>query len=273
MYMLGATVLMVLGSERLLLIVLAPGVLGSAAFLALGRPHYLEYAAWGALAATPALALALATWRAGREPGFFGQRRSSTNAQTQEPAGQLITAAELRGALPSAGFGLVVAGLLVFPVAAGLAGRQGANTGALIASLPLALSMGVAEWTLVWFRRRTQRLLRATRDVRAFAHRARLTLLIALLQYLTAAALKSATDPLVMVGAAAAFTVMVSASVAVLPEELVAEMVTLKVPAVPLAGVPPMVAVPFLLSVNVSPLGRVPDSVIVGVGEPVVVTV
>ena len=37
---------------------------------------------------------------------------------------------------------------------------------------------------------------------------------------------KSATDPLVMVGAAAALTVMVRASVAVLPEELVAEMVT-----------------------------------------------
>ena len=63
-YMLGATVLMVLGAERLLLIVLAPGVLGSAAFLALGRPHYLEYAVWAALAATPALALGLAMWRA-----------------------------------------------------------------------------------------------------------------------------------------------------------------------------------------------------------------
>ena len=34
---------------------------------------------------------------------------------------------------------------------------------------------------------------------------------------------KSAVDPLVMVGAAAAFTVMVSVRVAVLPEELVAE--------------------------------------------------
>ena len=200
-YMLGATVLMVLGSERLLLVVLAPGVLGSAAFLALGQPHYLEYAAWAALAATPALALALATWRAGREPGFFGQRRSSRNAETQEPAGKLITAAELRGALPSAGFGLVVAGLLVFPVAAGLAGRQGPNTGALLASLPLALSMGVAEWTLVWFRRRTQRQLRATREVPAFAYRARLTLLTALLQYLTAAALL--TTAVVVVATAA----------------------------------------------------------------------
>ena len=113
------------------------------------------------------------------------------SAQAREAAGPLITAADLRGALPSAGFGLVVAGLLVFPVAAALPGRP--NTGALLASLPLALSMGVAEWTLVWFRRRTQRLLRATRDVRAFAHRARLTLLTALLQYLTAAALLTAT--------------------------------------------------------------------------------
>ena len=194
-YMLGATVLMVLGAERLLLVVLAPAVLGSATYLALGRPHYLEYAVWGALAATPALAFTLALWRAlwqaSREPGFFGRRRGR-NAKAQEAAGKLITAAELRGALPSAGFGLAVAGLLVLPVAAGLAGRQGPNTGALLASLPLALSMGVAEWLLVWFRRRTQRLIRATRDVPVFAYRARLTLLAALLHYLTAAALLTA---------------------------------------------------------------------------------
>ncbi len=94
--------------------------------------------------------------------------------------------------LPSGGFGLVAAGLLVFPVAAGLPGHEGPNTGALLASLPLALSMGMAEWTLVWFRRRTQRLLRATREVPAFACRARLTLFTALLQYLTAAALLTA---------------------------------------------------------------------------------
>ncbi|MGD0245660.1 MAG: hypothetical protein ABSB59_35785 [Streptosporangiaceae bacterium] len=184
-YMLGATVLMVLGAERLLLLVLAPAVLGSAAFLALGRPHYLEYAAWGALAATPMLALGLATWRAVHESDLFG-RRHGKGAKTREDAGRLITAADLRGALPSAGFGLVVAGLLVFPVAAALPGHP--NTGALVASLPLALSMGVAEWTLVWFRRRTQRLLRATREVSAFAYWARLALLIALLRYLTAAA-------------------------------------------------------------------------------------
>ena len=189
-YMLGATVLMVLGAEWLLLVVLAPGVLGSATFLTLGRPHYLEHATWAALAATPALALGLAMWRAGRECGTRGERRSR-RAETPERA-WLVTPAELRSALPSGGFGLVAAGLLVFPVAAGLPGHEGPNTGALLASLPLALSMGMAEWTLVWFRRRTQRLLRATREVPAFACRARLTLFTALLQYLTAAALLTA---------------------------------------------------------------------------------
>jgi len=189
-YMLGATVLLVLAAERLLLIVLAPGVLGSAAFLALGRPAHLDHAAWAALAATPLLALGLAAARAGREAGL--PRRRGGHAQPGLGARRLLTGAELRSALPSAGFGLVAAGLLVFPVAIGLPGPHGARTGTVIASLPLALSMGAAEWLLFWFRRRTQGLLRATRELRAFAFRARLTLLGALLQYLAAAALLTA---------------------------------------------------------------------------------
>jgi hypothetical protein len=190
-YMLGATVLMVLGAERLLLVVLAPGVLGSTAFLILGRPPQLEHAAWGALAATPLLALVLAVARASRAAGLPGSGRGR-HARARLAAGKLFVAAELRGALPSAGFGLVAAGLLVFPVAAGLPGHGGANTGALLASLPLALSMGAAEWMLIWFRRRTQRLLHTTREVQAFAIRARLVLFAALLQYLTAAVLLTA---------------------------------------------------------------------------------
>ena len=62
----------------------------------------------------------------------------------------------------------------------------------MLASLPLALSMGAAEWMLIWFRRRTQRLLRSTRDLRVFAVRARLVLLGALLQYLAAAVVLTA---------------------------------------------------------------------------------
>jgi hypothetical protein len=183
-YMLGATVLLVLSAERLLFLALAPGVLGAAVFLVLGRPPQLEHAVWGTLAATPLLALGLALARTSRAAGLRGH---GSHAHTR--ATKLFAAADLRGALPSAGFGLVAGGLLVFPVVAGESGHGGINTGALLASLPLALSMGAAEWMLVWFRRRTQRLLRKTRELRAFAIRARLMLFAALLQYLTATVL------------------------------------------------------------------------------------
>ena len=76
-YMVGATVLMVLGAERLLLVAIAPGVLGSVTFLILGQPPQLEYAAWGALAATPLLALALAAVRASHVAGLFGKARQA----------------------------------------------------------------------------------------------------------------------------------------------------------------------------------------------------
>ncbi len=180
-YMLGATVLLVLGAERLLFVALAPGVLGAGAFLLLGRPSQLEHAAWGTLAVTPLLAVGLAVACTIRAAGLRSRsRRLGAKAE------RLIAAADLRKALPSAGFGLVAGGLLVFPVAVHTPGQGGTNTGALIASLPLALSMGAAEWMLVWFRRRSQRLLRQTRELRAFAARAQLTLIAAVLQYLGA---------------------------------------------------------------------------------------
>jgi hypothetical protein len=232
-YMLGATVLLVLGAEGLLLVVLAPGVLGSAAFLLVGRPAHLEHAAWATLAATPLLSLGLATARACREAGFRGprglrdrldrrgerglgilrRRRGGVPAQPGPAADRLAALSQLRGALPSAGFGLVAAGLLVFPVAAGLPGHDGVNTGAVLASLPLALSMGMAEWSLIWFRRRGQRLLRNTQSLRVFAIRARVALFGALAQYLTAAALLIAT-----VVSVASATRLVQPHWAVLPE-------------------------------------------------------
>ena len=164
-YMLGAGVLMVLGEERWLLAALAPGVLGSAVFLGLGRPLHLEHAVWAALAATPLLALALAI--------YFTRRTGPA------PEGQVFEPSEWLGALPAAGFGLVAAGLLIFPVAAGVHGRGGVNIGALLAALPLSLSMGAAEWSLLWYRRRTQRLLRTTRELRKFGLKARLVLVAA----------------------------------------------------------------------------------------------
>jgi hypothetical protein len=199
-YMLGATVLLVLGAEWLLFAGLAPGVLGAAAFLILGRPADLTHAAWGAMAVSPLLVAGLAMGRAWRAARLGG-------------TGRLLVPAELRGMLPSAAFGLVAAGLLAFPAAAGLPGHHAANTGAVLAALPLALSMGAAEWLLVWFRRRTQRLLRRTRSVTAFAVRARLALLAALAQYLLIAAALIA-----IAAAVASATRLVQPDWAVLPE-------------------------------------------------------
>ncbi len=172
-YMLGAGVLMVLGAERWLLAALAPGVLGSAVFLAMGRPPNLAHATWVLLAATPVLALLLAL--------VFTRTPGSRIARLPESA-------EWVGALPAMAFGLVAAGLLTFPIAVGPHGHGGVNIGALLAALPLSLSMGAAEWSLLWYRRRTQRLLRETTQTRVFAAKARLALLAALLQYLAVAA-------------------------------------------------------------------------------------
>jgi hypothetical protein len=176
-YMLGACVLLVLGAERWLLAVLAPGVIGSTVFLALGRPPGLEHAAWAALALTPVLAVAAA---------LLSTRGSGPRA------GRLFVAAELRDSAPAAAFGLLAAGLLAFPVIAGVHGDGGVNVGALLATLPLSLSMGAAEWSLLGYRRQTRELLRSTRDLRAFGRGARLVLARALGLYLLAATVLTA---------------------------------------------------------------------------------
>jgi hypothetical protein len=94
----------------------------------------------------------------------------------------------LRNAVPAAAFGLLAAGLLAFPVVAGVHGHGGINVGALLATLPLSLSMGAAEWCLLRYRRQTRQLLRSTSDLRKFGRRSRLVLASALGQYALAAA-------------------------------------------------------------------------------------
>jgi hypothetical protein len=178
LYMLCAAVMMVFGAEQLLLLALAPGVLGSAAFLTFGRPAHYQHDAWAAMAATPLLAVVLVVGYAVRA------WRASAGRRT----GPLLLLADLRGALAATAFGLTAGGLMIFPVAAGPDGHGGINTAALLASLPLTLSMGAGEWTLLWYRRRMQRMLTANADLRVFGSRARLTLFGALLQYLAGVA-------------------------------------------------------------------------------------
>lgn len=167
-YMLGACVLLVLGAERLLLLVLAPGVLAAAGYLALGRPDWLTHPVWLALAATPVLALAFGLIACGRP----------------DLGGRLVTVADAVGALPALAFGLLAAGLVVFPV---LAADPDAASSAMLGAFPLSLSMGAAEWILYRYRRSTQRLLRSVGTLHTFTVRARLALAAAVAQYLVAA--------------------------------------------------------------------------------------
>src|SRR5204863_9279560 len=69
------------------------------------------------------------------------------------------------------------------------------------------------------------------------------------------------------------FTLSAKLWFAGVPTPLRAFNVTAYVPPLPAAGVPPSVAVPFPLSLNVTPLGSAPVSLSDGVGVPVVVTV
>lgn len=167
-YMLGASVLFVLGKERLVFAALAPGLVASTCYLILGRPHDLSMVTWALLATTPALAVALALVATSipRVPLLAGFRR-----------------AELLAALPTAVFGITTASLLIYPSVAGLHGHGGINPAVLLATLPISLSMGLAEWSLLWFRRRTRRLLTSTNDPRRFARGARATFAVAVLQY------------------------------------------------------------------------------------------
>jgi hypothetical protein len=205
-YMLGAAVLLVLGAEKWLLAALAPGVLGSVAFLALGRPPGLEHAAWASLALPPLLAVAAALI-ATRTPG-----RPLAGLVSRG----LVTLAELRGAVPAAAFGLVAAGLLAYPVVTAVPGHPGVNAGALLASLPLSLSMGAAEWSMLAYRRRTRSLLRSSTDLRAFGRGARLMLAGALGQYLLAAVVLTAATALI-----ATRTGLVTPSPVLVPELIV----------------------------------------------------
>jgi hypothetical protein len=192
-YMLSACVLLVTSAERWLPAALAPGLTGATVFLVLGKPADLEHQTWAALAATPLLACLIAvavTVTAGSRSAGAGQRGG---------AGRLPSRSELGGALPALALGVIAAGLLSFPVVAGVSGHGGGNPGAIVASVPLALSMGVAEWSLLWYRRAARRLLRQTDDTRWFSEHARLLLLGGVARYLLGA--------IVLVGAALAVAV------------------------------------------------------------------
>ncbi|MCP2165536.1 hypothetical protein [Goodfellowiella coeruleoviolacea] len=170
-YLMAATVLLVQGGERWLLISLAPAVLASAAFLVLDRPAWLFPLAVPALATSVVLVLELALcWSPQPEQGARWDGRPQVSGR------------ELANALPHAGYGLTVAGLVAFPSVIGTAPF------AAMVVLPLSLSMGPAEWLLYRYRARIYDLLRGSHGLRGFASGARRTLAGTVGRYLASTA-------------------------------------------------------------------------------------
>ncbi len=179
-YLLAATVLLVAGAERWLCVALAPGVLVSAVYLLTGRPEALHLVAWLALGATLAAALGFAVWK--------------TSWPRPKPNRRLVRAGELRASGPYALFGLLVIGMLVFPLIAPrlFPGIRGADATTLLGTLPLSLSMGAAELQLYRYRGRIFELLQRTTRLAQFAGRSRLVLARVLGEYLGMATILTA---------------------------------------------------------------------------------
>ena len=170
-YLLAATVLLVLGAERWVFVALGPGALASAIYLVAGRPPSVDGLLWVPLVVSAGLACVLAA------------------VLTRGPKGRTVPSrAERRGALAQAQFGLCAAGLLAFPVAVVGFGAGSAVSAAAVLTLPLSLSMGAAEWSLYRYRRDVQALLDRCRTVDRFAPGARRVLATAVLRYLAVAA-------------------------------------------------------------------------------------
>jgi hypothetical protein len=174
-YLLGATVLLVCGADWWLAAALAPGVLVSTLYLVAGRPAWSHPVAWLAIGASLALTLAFAVIRTSwPRPGRSARPFRLT---------------ELLAGWPSGSFGLLVAGLLLFPLLAArfAHGGQSIGTASLLGTLPLSLSMGIAEWRLYGYRGRIEKVMRRTGALAEFGRRATLVLTGVLAEYLLGA--------------------------------------------------------------------------------------
>jgi hypothetical protein len=194
-YLLAATVLLVLQAQRWVFAALAPGALASVAYLLAGRPPSMDGLLWLPLVVSAVLACGAAVVLT------RGSRARLTPSR-----------AELRGALTQAQFGFAAAGLLAFPVAVVGFGAGPAVSAAAVLTLPLSLSMGAAEWSLYRYRRDVQALLDRCRTVAEFGPGARRVLLGAVLRYLAVAAVLIAATVAVLPGPVGTDIVVLCAS-------------------------------------------------------------
>jgi hypothetical protein len=174
-YMIAATVLLVLHADRLLLLILAPGVLlATAALLVPGdvlyRPLVLAL-----LAICPLGAVWAAITRIKANDAGAGRSLRSTLAgnATLRTMGSLYLA-----------YGAVNAGLVSFAVVDVLTRRDEVHSGAIVLMmLPLIASLGVVEWLVHRLRSQGAAVLHETTSAASFRTRAVSTLLRTLLRY------------------------------------------------------------------------------------------
>ncbi|MFC9509940.1 hypothetical protein [Streptomyces sp. NPDC057002] len=186
-YLAAATVLLVMGRERLLPAALAPMATGAVLSLTDPLPEAVSLILLlGSLAAVAALAAREVAPAAKEEGGWTAGltallplRAFAAASAPRRPAGPRLT-----GSLPYALFGLAT-GVLVLYAALGdvLAGETGSAVAA-PAAVALTLSMGPAEWLLYRFRGESLAALRSSRTAGAFRRTTALTVVACLAAYL-----------------------------------------------------------------------------------------
>ncbi|MEV0895364.1 hypothetical protein [Actinoplanes sp. NPDC049802] len=166
-YLLAATVPLVLGAERLLALALAPATVAVPAGLIAGGDAVRSAPVLGAVCLSLLATVAVAVHVTRGAPVTVPGR------------------AELTAALPYAAYGLCAAGLVLFvPVS-----RAGSAPAAAMAALiPLSLSMGLAEWLLVRLRIAGHRRLRSATTLAGFARHTRLAVTLTVAGYTVALA-------------------------------------------------------------------------------------
>ncbi len=162
-YVVAATAVLVFERDRLLLASLLPGLVVSAVLLTTGAPSGLLR---GGVVAGLATCVVLAV----------GTAVVATRVGAPDGSTVRLVPQELRRVAAHAGYGAMVAGLLMYGVLAVLwRGGPAANGATLVGvgMLPLVVTMGISEWQLHAFRSDSERIQHATYDFAEFARRVR----------------------------------------------------------------------------------------------------
>ncbi|MFE7899584.1 hypothetical protein ACFU3E_19025 [Streptomyces sp. NPDC057424] len=186
-YLAAATVLLVMGRERLLLAALAPMAMGAVLSLVGPLPESAGPALLlGSLAAVAVLGL--------REvaPALKGEHGWTAGLVALLPFGAFGTlpahrrpaAPRLSGSLPYALFGLATGVLVLYAALGDVLAGESSSAVAAPAAVALTLSMGPAEWLLYRFRSDSLAGLRSSSTARAFRRTTVLTVVRCLAAYL-----------------------------------------------------------------------------------------